>query len=67
MEVKKCWMVYRDGKHGCKPRRKHEDLASAMAEADRLARTVPGKYLVVEVIGAVHFCEEHGMRMAQAE
>ena len=67
MKVKKCWMVYRDGKEGRKPRYKHESLAEAMAEADRLSRAVPGKYLVVEVIGGVMFCEEHGFRMAQAE
>lgn len=66
MKVAKCWMVFRDGPFGHKPKRKHSTLAEAMTEAKRLSATCPHKFLVVEVIGAV-IDDEHGFRMAEAE
>ena len=47
-------MVYKDGKHGCKPKYKHGSIQGAMEEATRLSHKFPeATLLVVEVIGCV--------------
>lgn len=66
MEVSKCYMVYKDGRHGRKPRYKHSDAAKALLEAERLTRECGDKFLVVEVIGAVMFSEAKGLQIVSA-
>jgi len=56
MSTQKCWMVYKDGKHGCKPKYKHGSIQGAMEEATRLSHKFPeATLLVVEVIGCVEW------------
>ena len=67
MELKKGYMVYRKGKHGCKPRRVHPDIPTAMEEATRLAKKLPdAPYLIVEVIGCVTATAEGGVVVTTA-
>ena len=66
MEVHKCYMVFRDGKHGKKPKYKHADIAKAFEEAERLTRETGDKFIIVEVIGAVMFTESKGLQIVEA-
>lgn len=68
MRTEKKWMVYKDGLHGRKPTKKHDTIGDAFQEAERLSKVLPeSKILIVEVIGSVHYSEELGFRMSQAE
>jgi hypothetical protein len=57
--MKNYWMVFQDGRHGKKPRQKHETKALACIEALRLANLRPGlKFVVMEVIAEYQFNSE---------
>lgn len=67
MIVRKGYYVFREGIIGQKPKKRHDTPDEALLEAERLARSQPcAKFLVLEVLGGVHFTEEFGLRVVDA-